>query len=795
LLLGFSSGLQLVYKPRPLEAEAGFQALLRWLNGCGFSPGFRALSVSQKEGYGWCEYVEAEDCHSSTQVNRFYARLGGQLALLYVLEATDFHFENLVAEGEHPVLVDLETLFHPRLGAQKDAGADPMAALERSVLRVGLLPHKRWQTAESAGIDLSGLGADSGQLTPFGVPSWDNAGTDEIRLVRRPQLVPSHPNRPLLDGASVDPVDGLDAFVDGFRSVWTMVSQHSTAFLSRDGPLRALVGAPVRVVMRATQTYDILLRESFHPDLLRDALDRDELLNRLWAQVPSSPYLADVLPSEMADLHRGDIPYFTTYPYSRHVWDSSGEKIPGILDRASLEYVRDRVARLGQEELDKQVWFIRASLATMGTRPQFQRRPYCAGDDRPELVAREDLLAEACAIGDRLQALSLRSGDQIGWVGLTLRTKDQWSLVPLGLDLYDGLPGVALFFAYLGEITQEPRYVECARVTATTISAGLDRNLSPLRTNGGFNGLGGDLYFLTHLAALWGEPSLRSQAYALLDPIAARVEQDISFDIIGGAAGCIAALLALSRAPGMAHSDRAIELATQCGEHLLRHSHRESSGIGWLNPYISPKPLAGFAHGAAGIAWALSELAAATDDERFRVAAHDAVTYEDSLFSEAEGNWADLRELEPSSERSQVASDQRYTTAWCHGAPGIGLGRLGMLNRMRLPELRVPIESALLTTMEQAFGVNHSLCHGDLGSLEFIAQSSKTFDEGWRVRAGALTGAILERMRSGGWLCGNPLRVESPGLMTGLAGIGYGLLRSAVPDRVPSVLTLEPPVA
>jgi lantibiotic modifying enzyme len=37
------------------------------------------------------------------------------------------------------------------------------------------------------------------------------------------------------------------------------------------------------------------------------------------------------------------------------------------------------------------------------------------------------------------------------------------------------------------------------------------------------------------------------------------------------------------------------------------------------------------------------------------------------------------------------------------------------------------------------------------------------------------------------------MEVESPGLMTGLAGIGYGLLRVAAPARVPSVLTLEGP--
>jgi lantibiotic modifying enzyme len=44
------------------------------------------------------------------------------------------------------------------------------------------------------------------------------------------------------------------------------------------------------------------------------------------------------------------------------------------------------------------------------------------------------------------------------------------------------------------------------------------------------------------------------------------------------------------------------------------------------------------------------------------------------------------------------------------------------------------------------------------------------------------------------WICANPLGVESPGLMTGLAGIGYAFLRFADPARVPSVLALDGPV-
>ena len=52
---------------------------------------------------------------------------------------------------------------------------------------------------------------------------------------------------------------------------------------------------------------------------------------------------------------------------------------------------------------------------------------------------------------------------------------------------------------------------------------------------------------------------------------------------------------------------------------------------------------------------------------------------------------------------------------------------------------------------------------------------------------------MLASIERDGWLCGTRGGVEAPGLMNGLAGIGYGLLRLAAPERVPSVLALEPP--
>jgi lantibiotic modifying enzyme len=110
--------------------------------------------------------------------------------------------------------------------------------------------------------------------------------------------------------------------------------------------------------------------------------------------------------------------------------------------------------------------------------------------------------------------------------------------------------------------------------------------------------------------------------------------------------------------------------------------------------------------------------------------------------------------------------------------------------------IRAEIETAVHTTLTRGFGNNHSLCHGDLGNLELLLQASQRLKESdIPIDIYLLAGQILSQGEQNGWSCGTPLRVESPGLMTGLAGIGYGLLRLAAPTQVPAVLTMAPPIS
>ena len=126
-----------------------------------------------------------------------------------------------------------------------------------------------------------------------------------------------------------------------------------------------------------------------------------------------------------------------------------------------------------------------------------------------------------------------------------------------------------------------------------------------------------------------------------------------------------------------------------------------------------------------------------------------------------------------------------------HGAPGIGLARLVALKYIDHPFVHHDIQRAIEATLNYGPGANHSLCHGDLGNLDFLLQASQLTDSAeLGVKVDQWTNQILASMNEYGWLCGVPLTVESPALMNGLAGICLGLLRIAAPERVPSILIL-----
>lgn len=789
-ILEFSSGIKLVYKPRSIAIDAAYADLVDWLRHEHFAIEMKAAQVLPRNGYGWCEYIAQRSCQNTAQASAFFERQGVLLLLFYVFSATDFHHENLIAAGEFPVPIDLETLLQPdtTLNGLTKGAAAPGNDVYSSVMTAGLLPSRLW-SGKGKGIDLSGLAAKD-QKSPIVTWALEDVGTDQMRMVKKQVAVPAGKHGATLNGIVLRPEDHIHDIQRGFRAAYRFFQAHKAGLLAADGPLKAFETVETRVILRATYYYALLLSDAFHPDLLTDALERDLYLDRLWIDAARRKPLAQAAEAERRDLWRNDIPRFSTHASETHLRTSDGEVVENFWALSPMAGLEAKIAAMCDSDLGRQAWLVEKTLRTLTAdeAPQGYDRYQVTETASPDLSA--DALSAAKQVADQLVTLSFAAEDQSRtWVTCTPNAAAEWGYGEAGPDLYNGLAGMSLFFAYLHQATHDPQYDAAARGAWQSVQRIIG---SPYRAPfglGAFTGWGGFLYVAQHLGALWQDDEPLLEMLAKIPAATQLVANDKEYDIVGGSAGFIAAALNLVDA-GYAH---ALPLAVAAGDHLLGTASETGTGLGWHLEIAGAEPLGGFSHGTAGIAWALMRLAAASGDQRYHTAALQALAYDRSLYRPDEGNWLDVREGGRPGETE--AADSHFVTAWCHGAPGIGLSRLLMKpycwDALAIEECVVAVRK----TLADGFGKNHSLCHGDLGNYELLRRVAEaTGDEQLLRRCQRIAGGIITSGKSTGWRGGYPPNTEPLGLMVGLAGIGLGLLKLAHWDKVPSVLALEPPL-
>lgn len=789
------SGDILMYKPKPLGASLHFSKLLLWLNNKGFSPAFKPLHVLDKGDYGWEEYVNPESCSTGSEVALFYQRLGGLLAILYSMRGTDFHMENVIAKGEHPVPIDLETLFHnaPALNFPDTADVEAKKKVVDSVIGTGLLPLLLYQNEEGFGIEMSGMGGASEQPLPFPVLQVENEDTDEMRFVRKTRCSSPSSNRPMLNGQDTNASNYVDDIVLGFRKVCSILRQNLAQLLDEStGPLAPFRNVPIRIILRPTQFYANFLMEANHPNYTKDAIEREKLLDRLWYTVLDERAIA----SEREDLLLGDIPYFITTPTSRDLFDSRGKIIPDFFPETSYDLAIQRLTALDEAEEERQTGWIISSI--LGSAEWNTKNSECCSSDNSTCVMNEatsasssaqaknssdEYIKQATEIGDYLleQAIFNKSRSDATWIGVGMNYRGQWNVSAMKGGLYDGTAGPALFLAYLGKITGEQAYTEAARLAMQTSLASL-----PYHANfsSAFYGQASILYVLSQFIGLGAaDPSWKDIQTHLVDHLGTIVENDHCYDLLGGAAGVILVLLQVYKKFKI---EQALAAAIDYGEHLLSQSVPTEGGIAWPSLLQTRKPLGGFAHGTAGIALALQSLWEASGRAEFHEHAEQALAFERSLYSIKQGNWADLRKAGP---------EAYHAKYWCHGSAGIGLGRVLMYDMpaMDKPALLAEIEAAIDTTLKGGIGASHCLCHGDMGNSELLLQSGRKLGRPEHIeKAYSLANQMIsEKKKAGSFRTGIPRGLKTPGFFLGYSGIGYQLLRLINPELVPSVLSLE----
>lgn len=779
------NNVKFVYKPKKLNVDVNFQKLLEWINNS--SPDvldFKLMKIIDCYDYGWVEFIEAQSSISDYEAQRFYERLGNYSAILYVLRGIDAHYENLIICGEYPVLVDLETLLHPSINSfnsielYKGYSLKLNNILSHSILNTGILPVRSGNENDSQNLEVSIFSYIWDRIQWTEQLSLENIEEDNMSLIRGKELVkPRGSSSTLLMG--LQKVENYrELFIEGFTKTYGFFERNKFELLKDLGPIQEFKDSTIRVVLQGTYFYSQLLRESFHPHLMQDALDREIHFYYLYADREKTINSCKLANYECDELYQGDIPVFHTTPGSRNLLLGNGDIIEKFFPETSLELVKERIKQLGPEDFERQVWLVKTSFSIWDQASYGASRIF----EQPTLNKLTAIEA-ALLIAERIKSLKISDVEEAVWLDLKIGENHKFFYPDLiHLDLYAGLSGIALFMAHLGRITKEAHYTELARNIVETIRGILDQDTSIKKQLGigAFTGLSGVIYMLSHVAKIWDENALLDYGIGLTREIRNYISGDNQFDIIGGSAGAILCILALYHHYPV---DDLLRAAIQCGEHLLQNAIYERDYAVWKHP-LSDMPLTGYAHGTAGIATALSRLFTVTLDNRFHELAIKAINYERHTYSPSEANWPDLR-----------SSSYDYPVLWCHGAAGIGMSRINMIEEIDDIRINEELKIALQTTISKGFILdrNHSLCHGFLGNLDFLLQvHQKSNLINIEDEVENLKDQIINLLISNGAISGNPLHLETVGFMTGLAGIGYGLLRLHNSVTIPSVLALDP---
>jgi type 2 lantibiotic biosynthesis protein LanM len=781
------------------------------VNARGFDPPLRTVNIfARNDEYGWVEWVERKPCLSEQDLADYHARCGALLALVTFIRGADCHFENIVANGAQPVLVDHEVVLAPE--SDEEASEDWAAIHQRliaSVISTGLLP--QWSVeVDGTVIDLSGIGARRAARVKQRLV-LANLNSDDMVLETTTDV-------PMIPGAEPDLAEEeLLAKNENRRSDFeehhVVGAYERIARIVLDLPVDERLklfagfdGLVTRHVLRSTLGYAHLLRESRKPELMTDGLLRtialDRIARMLVAGTDSGPPPASwsVVRAEHESIAQGDVPTFFLRTNELGLFDANRAEIARDVFRTTgLDAMKRALRSWNRDEMAIELRLIRCSFS--GKAAGLNRSTSASSSNAAPIEVPEEPFDDARAIDEALTIAREIAANAVAFRGQRYHLgleRDESSTVHqvalLGPNLYAGTSGIALFLAAAARVGKDEALRIAALEAMGPVRAELRRDpkafvSSRIGKLGAFEGVGGLIYTFARLFHLTDGtiPSLIDDANLLTTAITERhLEENAAAglnDVFSGTAGLLLAQIAFDRLAPQKDNITA-KLVSAGARVLLRNAKREAKGIGW--PLREGgRSICGFAHGNAGIAVALVEAlrfveASGAERDELRNAAIGALAYERSLRDDQRKNWPDLRDIDA----DQDAKDAPFMATWCNGAPGIALGRSRLAQHadLDLPDVQADLALAIenTKTASRDLPMGH-LCCGTTGVEEILFEVGVRNNDAAQIEIARRRMMSLRRNSASSSPTQSPLVMEN--LMRGTAGVGLTLLRMSRAGR------------
>jgi type 2 lantibiotic biosynthesis protein LanM len=743
-----ADGTRLVHKPRELASDDLVRELYAAARPHLAHSLERCVPASlSRDGHGWQAFVPRLQVRTPEQASRYYYRFGALCAVFGAIGSCDLHHENLLAHGEHPCVIDTETVLRPETGER--GGGLPRALVrefQHSVATTMLVPVTN--PAGPVDVLMAGVGVPGEQRSGLRRPVLREPRSDAISVAWETGTCRHGANLPRLGGEPLSATAHYEELVAGYTDALAFVRSPDIVPV-----LEAHAALSVRCLIRSTMVYTRFIDASTHPDYLTGPAEAGRLLGLL-SGLPA--YLPAEAADRVADAEReslaaGNVPYFTARGDSREI-GAAGRRRLAAVNGSPLDFARSGIA-ISAARADLHHRFLLEE--TFGE---------LTGEHEPAGLSTHSVfggrsLARA-APGDwwRTVARLIRDlgvtaggpdGPETGWLGGVGPGGAAPTLAPGNFVSFRDTGGTV---AFLGRAA---RYDRGLREAHRSAGRGLDSLLAVY----------GETLAQDAPSVFSGTASLLLTRDGRTDPdwleellaaVAARAAAGAGApagdgtvrgaDLVSGPAGPLMVLLARAEADGTpaAHGGAWLPVLAE----LVEQSLEVPRGRPWWD----------LAHGELGLRWALSRAGRVLGD---------------AALVRASADWLAARTA--GAAREGAAGGPR-AAGWCGGAAGLLLASAEILSSAGRegPPGRWPAGAAdAAVRLPEEGPVDLSVCHGSGGVVQSLLAAARLLgDPGLWDRAYEYQARVLERARGDGFCTGVPGRTSLLGYMLGWAGIG-----------------------
>lgn len=668
---------KVILKPVDLTNSILYHSLINQLNK-DLNTDIFIPQVVNKNNYGYMEYINHESCESNEQIKGYYYNLGVVLSVIYLINGSDIHNENIIAKQTSPVIIDFETLgstLNPSITEKTSS-----FKLSNSVLNSRMLPI-RFSEGREVIRDYSAIGRVMKTLVKK-IKIKNEFTSNPIEIREETIVEDTVQNLPFFYDDIYEYDNYIKDIIKGFEDAYNGALKNKEEYMHI---LKSSVSKwNYRKVYRNTKIYTLLLDRLNVPDLLENKLKTIKYLRNI---LEKNTYLAtrkDIIQKEIEALLSYDVPYFS----NKYEWESCETFSNNEID---LEM---KFEKISYADFLLQRKIIEMSLSNQNDNLDQLNTVKETINFQTNLSTNK--IKEALT-GKILDGSYISKDGDVDFIGLKTNWQGELEINHLNNGIYDGLLGISSLLRN----NADPNHIE---IINKLEQKALQEILNKNKNNYGFvNGSNAIIsYYLTNLPYI--TPLNEKVILQIFMDINSDIEKDEykdnTFDILGGSAGLI--LTAVKFYQINPKYKILLKVAENLGDYIVNNMQTHNEFVYWkahdtLNLEDSLK---GFVHGLSGQLLAFYKL-----KDILKTNKYDRVIH-----------------CIHKSEKMSM-NEYNYTDSWCKGFSGMGISRIKILELYQNEDIQSDLiffKNQILSTLYE--NSDYCLCHGLMGKLDFLLE-------------------------------------------------------------------------